>query len=316
MIITEQEKRRRLLLRIAGARDGKVYIGPTSVYLPITNQCSLRCRWCWHHSPESLKHHQRVKHLPLKQIRGIVRDCVDLKVDSLEVSGEGEPTLHPDFSEMMTFLSAHPIQGVLYTNGTFSEARYFDVTKADKIVINLGAAKRDDYLRLQSVDLFDRVIENIRKLVRFRDSNKPSLKIGVSFVVNRVNISKMGATESLLKRLRVDFFNPVPMQIYEGNRNLLPDKFVLDQGKPSLRCFFGWFSALRSLDGRMLLCYQLSQETGFRAKGSFKETWLSSEYMKVRLNGRCGRFAKKFKECNKCIVHGLNDKMERELQKK
>ncbi len=309
MILEAGEKRRRFLRRVAGAVDGKVYIGPEQVYLPVTNRCNLSCRYCWFHSPGNpLRLHPR-QDMPLADFKRIVRECVALEVDTLFLSAEGEPTLHPEFFSMMSFLKKQPLEVTIFSNGTFSSARRKDVLKADRIGINLGAPEREGYKLLQGEDLFDHVIKNINFLVKARDKNKKSFKIGVDYVVNKDNIHQIKETEKFLSCLGVDSFTPTLMKEHDWNGGVRvddPSTLFLAEGKPSPRCFHGWFQMIRALDGRIRLCPQLSQEIIVVDQNSLRETWFSDKFMESRLRGRCGDFGKKFRDCRQCLYHQRN----------
>ena len=48
--------------------------------------------------------------------------------------------------------------------------------KADHVVINLSAVDRQQYHDLHGKDLFDRVVNNIKRLVSLRDAGKPGFR--------------------------------------------------------------------------------------------------------------------------------------------
>lgn len=312
MIIGDFEKRRRRLLRAAGALEGKVFIGPERVYIPITNRCNLSCRYCWFHSPGNPTHQHPPLDMPFKKFQEIVRDCIDLKVDSLYISGEGEPTLHPQFGEMMSFLEKLPIAATLFTNGTFSRARCDDVLKADEVIINLGAVDREGYRLLQGEDLFEKVIENIRRLVRFRDSDKSSFLITIDYVINKMNIQQRHKAEAMLKKLRVGDFRTTALRECSFNRGLradTPEGRSIGRGKPSPRCVNGWFFMIATLDGKLRYCFQRTQwEIVSLAQMSLREAWVSRKFMKARLEGKSGRLGERFEECQNCLYDGYNIK--------
>lgn len=320
MILDDHEKRLRFLLRAAGVRDGRVYIGPERVYLPITNRCNLSCRYCWFHSPGNSRHRNPIKDMSFKKFQGIVRDCVDLKVDTLCVSGEGEPTLHPRFSDVMSFLEKQPIAVTLFTNGAFSKERFDDVIKADEVVINFGATDREGYRCLHGEDFFEEVVQNIRRLARFRDSHKRSFRIAIDYVINKMNFNQLDRAKVLLKKLRVDFFEPTIMSEHDGNRDLrldIPEGLLVGRGNPSPFCFNGWFYAITTLAGKVRFCFQRDQwASGSIERMSFRDVWFSQRFMRARLDGKCGRLGVKFKECQNCLHDSFNVKFGGKFVKK
>ena len=294
------------MLRLAGVRDDKVYIGPEVVHLHVTSRCNLSCLYCWYHAPRRLASPHRPKDLSVKKFREILADCAALKVDALYFSGEGEPTCHPRFSVMMSLLAVSPLTVTLFTNGTFPPAQFNDVLKADRVIINLGAMDRAGYRKLQGRDLFGRVIKNIRRLAAARDLKKPGLKIEVVCVVNKLNVSVKDDVRRLTTSLGVDSFVPVRMQESSYNEGLRlgagDGGTCTGVGADATRfCVNGWFYAAATVEGKMSLCCQLDEmQIADLKKVSLKEAWLSKEFMRMRRLGKSGRLGGKFDECKQC----------------
>ena len=82
---------------------------------------------------------------------------------------------------MMLHLEEQPLYVRLLTNGTFPLEYCSDVIKGDRVIVNLSAANRKQYHDLQVKDLFDRVVNNIKRLVALRDSSKlaSGLRLGI-----------------------------------------------------------------------------------------------------------------------------------------
>ncbi|MEI8011203.1 MAG: radical SAM protein [Candidatus Omnitrophota bacterium] len=312
MILDIKEIRKRYLLRVAGARDGKVYIGPETVHVHVTNRCNLRCSYCWYHSPGNPVHMDPIKDISLKKFEEIVSDCIAMKVDTLYFSAAGEPTLHPDFQKMMALLDRSPLATNLLTNGTFLPAQLASVVKADRININLGAIDRKGYRLLQGRDLFTRVIGNIARLVRYRDTYKPSLKIEIVCVVNNMNQPLVSEMSSAMKDMKVDAFFPKLMRVTDLSLDLKPVDGVgkdplSDQVRFCPVCFSGWFSVSIELDESLSLCCHVPQMKVLSLNGmSLRKAWASRALMRMRLAGKHGHFKGKFDECSACRAHKRN----------
>ena len=87
-------------------------------------------------------------------------------------------------------MEEQPLKVKVFTNGTFPLDYCQDVIKADHVVINLSAVDRKQYHELQGKDLFDRVVNNIERLVSLRDAGKPGFIIEITYIVNAVNIDQ------------------------------------------------------------------------------------------------------------------------------
>ncbi len=100
-----------------GEAAGKVEKLSTCLALiEIVNSCNLACPTCFADSPRSTA----VDAVPLAELQARIQGVIDRKggIEILQLSG-GEPTLHPQFAELLTWLHANPgIDYVLLnTNG-------------------------------------------------------------------------------------------------------------------------------------------------------------------------------------------------------
>jgi uncharacterized radical SAM superfamily Fe-S cluster-containing enzyme len=113
--------------------------------IEVTDSCNLRCPVCYASSgPE------RVQHRPLalieKMFDAVVRN--EGRPDVVQISG-GEPTVHPDFFEIIELAKARPIQHLMVnTNGV-------RIAQDEEFVRRLAEAKPDIEIYLQ-FDSFER----------------------------------------------------------------------------------------------------------------------------------------------------------------
>lgn len=88
--------------------DAKVF----EVSYEITNKCNLKCLHCVNNSGEE---HESA--LPTGRIYDLIDDLVGIGMTSIYLTG-GEPTLHPDFDAIVSYIKSKNIAMVLATNGT------------------------------------------------------------------------------------------------------------------------------------------------------------------------------------------------------
>ena len=310
MIIDSKELKRRYLQRIAGARDKKVYIGPQVVSLDITSACNLSCRYCLaSHAPGNPGHLQKAVFFPWKKFVDIIRDCVDLKVDEIYSTGPGEPTMHPLFREMMRHLEHQPLKVKLFTNATFPSELCLDVIRSDHVIINLGAVERLAYHHLQGRDLFDRVVNNIKRLVALRDAGKPGFLIEISYVMNAVNIRQKQRMRDWALRLGVEEVGFIEMHedAYNSKIALLEASREREKKRSPPACLNGWFFMAVKLNGSASICCRiLRMPYGDLAKNSFKKFWLSRQMMNMRLLGKYGYMPERYATCRVCPYYEIN----------
>ena len=113
-----------------------------SFYLYLTNGCNLACRHCWitptlvdgGPSPGPATGLSPGACLDLGLLRDAVAEAKPLGLSSAKLTG-GEPTLHPQFAEVVALLTAEGLQLNMETNGTLIDASLARTLKEET---NLG----------------------------------------------------------------------------------------------------------------------------------------------------------------------------------
>jgi 7,8-dihydro-6-hydroxymethylpterin dimethyltransferase len=135
----------------------------------VTDSCNLRCPVCYAGSgPERLEH--RPLALIEKMLDAVVRN--EGHPDVVQISG-GEPTLHPEFFEIIELAKTRPIRHLMVNTNGVRIAREEDFVRrlADampdiEIYLQFDSFERDALLELRGADLRDvreRALENLNK---------------------------------------------------------------------------------------------------------------------------------------------------------
>ncbi len=135
----------------------------------VTDSCNLRCPVCYAGSgPERMEH--RSLALIEKMLDAVVRN--EGHPDVVQISG-GEPTLHPEFFEIIELAKARPIRHLMVNTNGVRIAREEDFVRrlADampdiEIYLQFDSFERDALLELRGADLRDvreRALENLNK---------------------------------------------------------------------------------------------------------------------------------------------------------
>lgn len=83
----------------------------SGVYLEITSYCNRKCPYCYNDSNESGTYLD--KHLIYK----VIDECVSKKIEQITISG-GEPFLHPNAHEIISYINAKGLKAKIITNLT------------------------------------------------------------------------------------------------------------------------------------------------------------------------------------------------------
>jgi len=120
-------------LRSLGATVESIFIGPKRVLLDISYGCNLDCVYCRRHSPlnpgdpEKAKPEKQESYMTLKHITGILKDAQDLMVEEFLLVGGGEPTINPEFKEIITAVKSYGFGLNFSTNGLALKPELIDV---------------------------------------------------------------------------------------------------------------------------------------------------------------------------------------------
>jgi len=101
-----------------------------SLYFYIAGACNLACRHCWI-APGFDPDAHSGKFLPLDLLKKAVHEAKPLGLSSVKLTG-GEPMLHPEFREIVSFLSKEGISFTMETNGTLITADNAELLKNSK----------------------------------------------------------------------------------------------------------------------------------------------------------------------------------------
>ena len=89
--------------------------GPRRLTVELTNSCNLHCGYCLR--DEDALYHTRAQFLPLEFLRRVIRESRDAAgVAEINFTG-GEPSLHPQFAELIHVCGEEGVKASFVTNG-------------------------------------------------------------------------------------------------------------------------------------------------------------------------------------------------------
>ena len=155
--------------------------------------------------------------IPLPKMLEVFDDCVELGVKAVEITGGGEPSLHPHFATMLSELNARGLEIGLITNGSWRDSQFDSVVselrKAKWVRFSLDAATTETH-RITHVSKrgdFERALNAIKAI------SESNVTIGISFIVQKQNMHEIAAAVRLAEELHVHYirFGGV---VFEGER--------------------------------------------------------------------------------------------------
>lgn len=135
---------------------------PVEVALVLTRRCNFNCRYCIHGIGPQPK-----EYLNTEVALRAIDEAADLGVVTVSLMG-GEPTLHPDFPEIVSAVVRHNMQCFFSTNGSLLDEKMADALAASgvhTVQVSLDTPSPDTHHFLtRSKDTFDQVVTGIDRL--------------------------------------------------------------------------------------------------------------------------------------------------------
>lgn len=179
---------------------GKIPI-PRMVSFWPTTICNFNCSFCLYKRENKEEHIVADTESTLR----MVDQLAAAGVRSLEFSGGGEPTLHPNFEEIAEQAYDRGLKLGLFTNGT---RLHFDILQDFRYIrIGLDAADTKTHREIKrpgGSDGFKTVCRNIGSLLQERSEYKRP-RIGLKFLLNRVNRRDVASMVHLAAGIGVDY---------------------------------------------------------------------------------------------------------------
>jgi radical SAM protein with 4Fe4S-binding SPASM domain len=272
---------------------------PISISIEPTTSCNLRCPEC----PSGLRSFSRPTGMLNPDLYRNVIDQLAPTLSYLTFYFQGEPYLHPSFTEMVGYASSKKIYTATSTNAHFltrEVARSTVSSGLHRLIISLDGTTQDAYAAYRVGGSLKKVVEGTRNLIAARKelkSNTPHVIL--QFLVVGPNEHQIPEVYKLAKELHVDQVVLKTAQIYdyEKGSTLMPrqDRYSRyrknNDGTYSIKnkldhhCWKMWHSCVVTWDGKVVpCCFDKDAHfvLGDLKKNSFSQIWNGPDYHHFR----------------------------------
>ena len=218
----ENTRMKRISLQAQTDMEGNIPY-PVAARLLISYTCTHSCSGC----PYGLNRKGEKDFFDSNHFKSLLRSLQSLKVKFIDLSRGGEPTTHPEFIKFAQMSMKENFYLSLLSNGAWPDSRIAEllVCGFSHLTVNLDASDDETYNRIhhppESTE-FQRVLENIERVVTERESVKSSLVIGAEVSLGQTNMNFMEQITCLARDMGMDFIR------FRINRwssdHLLPDQ--------------------------------------------------------------------------------------------
>ena len=204
-------------------QQGKPIV-PTEIQIDLEAFCNDNCSFCSYRKEDGynnemlkmIEGNPSDKNLPIGKpsiesripddvVLDIPRQMKEAGIKACEITGGGEPTLHPKFKEFVRLLGENDRDIGIVTNGSRLDNDTIQLIKENVmwLRISMDSATPEIHKKIHRTPNsdFDKRLNTIRKLA----TDKPdSLTLGVSFIITPENIGDIEDAAKLFKEVGVD----------------------------------------------------------------------------------------------------------------
>lgn len=272
---------------------------PIALSFEPTTSCNLRCPEC----PSGLRSFTRPIGMLESDFFRKVIDETDSYLWYLIFYFQGEPYLHPEFTELVKYASSKRIYTATSTNAhylTDANARKTVESGLDRLIISIDGTTQDVYQQYRIGGKLEKVLEGTKNIVKWkRELKSKTPHIIFQFLVVKPNEHQMQEVEKLAEELGVDevAFKTAQVYEYENGNDLIPDNENYSRYKKKSdgtyeiknqllnQCWKMWHSCVITWDGSVVPCCfdkDASHPMGNLQENTFKEVWNSTNYRNFR----------------------------------
>lgn len=258
--------------KIKRIQEGE-FVPPVTCEIDTSNLCPLDCSFCMY--KKYIKASRAV--MSMDVYLRLVYELKRLGTRSITFTGGGEPLTNPNFNTFVEIASELGFELGLITNGVYLD-KVSDLEAFKFIRVSLDASDSQTYEKVKGVDLFDKVIKNIKHAVKLNDT------VGISYVVGPDNDERLEYAQQLANDLGVRYIQFKPASI---NREIFKFKLPEEDDKTihtprykmneRLPCQIAQLIGIVTADGGVYYCCQhrgeLSFYMGSLSQESFETLW-------------------------------------------
>lgn len=165
-----------------------------SIRMETNLRCNLNCVYCY---SLGVGETWSQKEIEYTKILDVINQAHELGARSIVVIGGGEPTIYPHFRELIKFAASNGMTPVVFTNNvtmTHELAEYlYDHNTSVIFKLDSLRAELQDYFaaREGTHELIMKGYQNLKDAGYSKIEDRKNLRLGASFVVNRLNIAEL-----------------------------------------------------------------------------------------------------------------------------
>ena len=297
---------------------------PVTLEIDLTNRCNHRCSFCFY--AEHISVNKDSIDSEILKVR--LKEAKELGTKGISFTGGGEPMIHKNYEEILVYTKNLGFDVGTITNGSIVTEKNVDtlIKNLQWIRISMAGGDAESYAKVQGVNQFEKVVNNIKLLSKRKEELKSNINIGIRTLVTPENINTIIGFAHIIKKLNVGYLQLAPDQYTDDGGKFWNDAFTQDvfkQTKEILKerkisllttsymkeqenldypttCYAHFFKAAILAEGHYVFCQNGRDEEKYHIGNiydqSLKEIWESEKIKGIENDGirpnNCGLFCK------------------------
>ena len=208
---------------------------PIHIRIKPTNVCNHNCWYCAYKVDHLQLGQDMVErdYIPEAKMMEIIDDCKDMGVKAITFSGGGEPFTYRYFTQTVKKLVEKKISFASLTNGSklSGEIATLFAENATWLRVSIDGYDDESYAKARDVKVgeFTKIVKNMKE---FTDIPNRVCNLGVSFIIDATNYTKIYQFSKLMKEIGVDSIKLSGCVVAnEGEKNNEYHKPFFDEAK-------------------------------------------------------------------------------------
>ena len=278
----------------------KVAAFPLYLLIEPTPICNLKCTMCFQMDDQTFLSKDYMGFIEMDLFKRVIDEAHEGGTKAITLASRGEPTLHPQFGEMLDYCSGKFHEIKVNTNATkLNEDLIHTILKnnVNHLVFSVDSYTKEDYKIIRGFDKFDEIVSNIELFNKIRKKTYPNSRVLTRVQGVKVN-EEMNSSE--FYNYWEDYADSVALQDTIFRWDIYNNKI----NKHSESCLPIWDRMYIWYDGNCSPCdqdYKGLLSLGNIKNNSLAEMWNGERISKMRKDHISGNRNNHF-PCDRCPV--------------
>jgi MoaA/NifB/PqqE/SkfB family radical SAM enzyme len=192
---------------------------PKSLNIETTSICNLKCVMCTQSAENFGRDKVHLSEKILEQLKPYIHNA-----KYIQLHGVGEPTLSPSFWKALEVLNNNTWSSTNTNLVNLSDEKMIKLVNSSlkHLSISIDSPNIETYYKIRGANL-NNVIENIKKLMSYKEEHNSNLILTLNMTLMRENILELKDAIDLCVNLNINTLDTWPLNNWEGehfNRNI------------------------------------------------------------------------------------------------